>query len=103
MKNCIKILLAATLLTATLASCNKLEVTLPKGPQGEQGIQGVKGADGLTAYEVWVNAVKNGDVGGWDKSKTEVHDYFLYLKGEQGEKGDKGDGGDAGKSAYDLW
>ena len=100
MKHFIKTLAAFVLLAAASVSCNKLEVTLPKGPQGDQGIQGVTGKDGLTAYEVWVNAVKGGEVRGWDATRTEVYDYFLYLKGE---KGDKGDTGSEGKSAYDLW
>ena len=103
MKHFIKTLAAFVLLAAASVSCNKLEVTLPKGPQGDQGIQGVTGKDGLTAYEVWVNAVKGGEVRGWDATRTEVYDYFLYLKGEKGDKGDKGDTGSEGKSAYDLW
>ena len=80
MKHFIKTLAACVLLAAASVSCNKLEVTLPKGPQGDQGIQGVTGKDGLTAYEVWVNAVKGGEVRGWDATRTEVYDYFLYLK-----------------------
>ena len=93
-------IILAFFLAVALYSCNKLEITLPKGPQGEQGIQGVTGLDGLTAYEVWVKAVGDGVISEWDKSRTEVRDYFLYLKGEKGDKGDKGD---QGKSAYDLW
>ena len=36
MKHFIKTLAAFVLTAAALVSCNKLEVTLPKGPKGDQ-------------------------------------------------------------------
>jgi hypothetical protein len=96
MRNSISIL-AAALMGAALLSCTRLEVTLPRGPQGEQGIQGIAGRDGLTSYEVWSKAVVEGTIPGWDKTKTSVTDYFIYLKGEKGDRGDKGE------SAYEMW
>ena len=47
------------LLGVSMASaCNSLEVTMPVGPRGEQGVQGLPGKDGMSAYELWVKAVK---------------------------------------------
>ena len=97
MRNSIRILAAALMGAAALVSCTKLEVTLPEGPKGEQGIQGISGRDGLTSYEVWLKAVADGTIPGWDKTKTSVSDYFIYLKGE------KGDRGDDGRSAFEIW
>lgn len=97
MRNSIRILAAALMGAAALVSCTRLEVTLPEGPKGEQGIQGISGRDGLTSYEVWLKAVADGAIPGWDKTKTSVSDYFIYLKGE------KGDRGDDGRSAFEIW
>ena len=96
MRNSISIL-AAALMGAALLSCTRLEVTPPRGPQGDQGIQGIAGRDGLTSYEVWSKAVVEGAIPGWDRTKTAVTDYFIYLKGEKGDRGDKGE------SAYEMW
>ncbi len=85
---------AALMGAAVLMACTRLEVTLPEGPKGEQGIAGI---DGLTSYEVWLRAVADGTISGWDKTKTTVSDYFIYLKGE------KGDRGDDGKTAMEVW
>ena len=109
MKSFIKIVAVAMLGSAALVSCNKLEVTLPKGPQGEQGIQGIQGIqgvngkDGISAYDVWVNALKDGTLSDWDSTKTTISDYFLYLKGVKGDKGDRGEKGNDGLSAYEVW
>ena len=79
MKN-LSILTAALLIGAAVqSSCTSLEVTLPKGPQGEQGIQGRSGMDGLSSYDVWVKAVSEGGITGWDGERTSVSDYFIYL------------------------
>ena len=63
MKNIINALASALVVAVMLQGCNTLEVTMPKGPQGEQGIQG---KDGLSAYEVWLQALKDGILTGWD-------------------------------------
>ncbi|MBR1927495.1 MAG: hypothetical protein IJ840_07090 [Bacteroidales bacterium] len=97
MRNFITFFGAALIGAAALLSCTRLEVTLPKGPQGEQGIQGIAGLDGLSSYEVWVKAVADGTIPGWDKTKTGIFDYLIYIKGEKGDRGEKGE------SAYEIW
>ena len=76
-----------------MIACTDVEMQLPKGPQGERG------AEGLSAYEVWVKAVKDGTIKDWTGS-TEINDYFIYLKGKDGADGK--DGSD-GKTAYEVW
>ena len=99
------------LLGVSMASaCNSLEVTMPVGPRGEQGVQGLPGKDGMSAYELWVKAVKEKliDYSG----PVDLTHFFLYLKGRDGIDGKDGkdgkdgiDGKDGrdGKSAYELW
>lgn len=90
---------------AMLGACNTLEVTMPRGPQGEQGLKGEAGKDGLSAYEIWVNSVKDHSVQDWSGG-TAVTDFFKYLKGKDGVNGKDGaDGKDGvdGKTAYELW
>ena len=71
------------LLGVSMASaCNSLEVTMPVGPRGEQGVQGLQGLpgkDGMSAYELWVKAVKEKliDYSG----PVDLTHFFLYLKG----------------------
>lgn len=50
----------------------------------------------MSAYEVWVEEVLAGNID-WPKDRTDVNNFFLYLKGEDGKDGNDG------KSAYDLW
>jgi len=95
--------LAGWLVCLLCASCAvDQHFEFPQGPQGEQGEQGVPG---LSAYEVWLEEIRNNPdyEGGYERV-----DFFLYLKGEQGEPGDDADLGDItlpedGKSAYELW
>lgn len=54
---------------------------LPEGPAGD------------SAYELWVTEVNNGNID-WPKDRTDVNNFFLYLKGEDGQDG---------KSAYEIW
>lgn len=61
-----------------------MDFLLPEGPQG---------ANGLSAYEVWVEAVKGGQID-WPADETTLQDFFLYLKGTEGANG---------LSAYELW
>lgn len=75
------------LLLMTFSCDNELHITMPKGPAGGQG---------LSAYEVWVQAVVDGDIE-WDANQTDIVDYFIYIKGEKGDKGEDG------QSAYELW
>lgn len=86
----IKIILLAACLTIVSAGCVNYTLTMPEGPKGESG---------LSAYELWVNDVKNGVVD-WDPSRTEVNDYFIYRKGQDGKPGKDGQNG---KSAYEVW
>lgn len=78
-------------------SCsNELHMLFPEGPAGPQG------EDGKSAYEVWVEEVNNGTVD-WPKDRTDVNNFFLFLKGKDGKDGVSGSDGDDGKSAYELW
>ena len=65
MKSKINLIAVILIGTAMAAACNTLEVTMPKGPQGEQGVQGVSGKDGLSAYEIWVESIKDKTVSDW--------------------------------------
>ena len=56
-------------------------MTFPEGPAGK------------SAYEVWVEAVNNGEID-WPENRTDINNFFLYLKGEDGQNG---------KSAYEIW
>ena len=58
-----------------------------------------EGPAGKSAYEVWVDGVNDGTID-WPKDRTDVNNFFLYLKGEDGKDGQ--DGAD-GKSAYEIW
>lgn len=69
----------------TFSACdNELHMLFPEGPAG------------MSAYEVWVEEVLAGNID-WPKDRTDVNNFFLYLKGEDGKDGNDG------KSAYDLW
>ena len=46
----------------------------PEGPEGPAG---------KSAYDIWVEAVINGDIE-WPEDRTDVNNFFLYLKGEDG-------------------
>ena len=66
-------------------SCdNELHMLFPEGPAG------------ISAYEVWVEEVLAGNID-WPEDRTDVNNFFLYLKGEDGKNGSNG------KSAYELW
>lgn len=65
----------------------------PEGPEGPEG------PAGKSAYEIWVESVTDGEID-WPADRTDVNNFFLYLKGEDGKDG--ADGAD-GKSAYELW
>lgn len=67
-----------------MAACTDVDITMPKGPKGDTG---------LSAYEFWKEKVADGTVD-WPKDRTEVADFFKYLKGN---------GGKDGKSAFDQW
>ena len=72
-------------------SCsNELHMLLPEGPEGPEG------PAGKSAYEVWVDEVNNGTID-WPQDRTDINNFFLYLKGEDGKAGANG------KSAYELW
>lgn len=77
-----KYLLGVAFLVGLLSfmACNDISILSPPGPAGP---------DGKSAYDVWVDAVTNGDIE-WTAG-TDVSNYFKYLKGEPGE------------SAYDTW
>jgi len=55
-----------------------------------------EGPAGKSAYEVWVEEVLNGTID-WPEDRTDVNNFFLYLKGEDGKNGADG------QSAYELW
>ena len=71
--------------SVTFLSCdNELHMLFPEGPAGK------------SAYEVWVEEVLNGTID-WPEDRTDVNNFFLYLKGEDGKNGADG------QSAYELW
>lgn len=65
----------------SISSCSEMTFDLPQGPQG---------ASGQSAYSIWLEEVNSGHIS-WDKNKTAVVDFFMFLKGE------------SGKSAYEEW
>lgn len=95
--NYIKNAMGLGIIIFLLCSCsNELTIVMPKGPAG------------ASAYEVWVQAVKDGTVD-WDADRTDLANFFLYLKGQDGKDGQNdtnginGTNGTNGLSAYDLW
>lgn len=60
--------------------CDRVEVLSPQGPRG------------FSAYEVWVNAIRDGKIK-WDQG-TDLANYFKFIKGEKG---------DTGQDAYSIW
>lgn len=77
-----KYVLGIALLAGVLsfASCNNIDILSPPGPQGPEG---------KSAYELWLQALKDGTIE-WS-GETDIANYFKFLKGEPGE------------SAYDVW
>ena len=67
-----------------------------KGKDGKDGQDGKDGVDGLSAYELWIKEVEKGiqdphNPGKeWDKSKTEVNDFWYFLTGADGKDGKNG-------------
>ncbi|MEY8688119.1 hypothetical protein AB9N12_19025 [Bacteroides sp. AN502(2024)] len=64
-----------------------------------RGQKGEKGTKGASAYELWVNDVKNDKIkdknnSAWPKDKIAMTDFYTFLSGTNG---------DNGKSAYELW
>ena len=79
-----KAVLLSVLCITTFSCSNELSMVFPEGPEGPAG---------KSAYEVWVDEVNNGNID-WPKDRTDVNNFFLYLKGEDGKDG---------KSAYEIW
>ena len=80
-----KHVLLSIVCSVTFLSCdNELHMLFPEGPAGK------------SAYEVWVEEVLNGTID-WPEDRTDVSNFFLYLKGEDGKNGADG------QSAYELW
>lgn len=80
-----KQILFSIICSVTFLSCdNELHMLFPEGPAG------------MSAYEVWVKEVLAGNID-WPEDRTDVNNFFLYLKGEDGKDGNDG------KSAYELW
>ena len=87
--NTLKIgILAAILLF--ISGCVKTKIEMPDGPKGDSG---------LSDYELWVKSVKEGLID-WDKTRLEISDFFIFLKGNEGKAGT--DGAD-GADAYEIW
>ncbi len=80
-----KQILFSIICSVTFLSCdNELHMLFPEGPAG------------MSAYEVWVKEVLAGNID-WPEDRTDVNNFFLYLKGEDGKNGADG------QSAYELW
>lgn len=85
------------LISLFLAACSTdLSMHFPQGPEGPAG------NDGKSAYELWVDEVKNGSIP-WSMDEIELSDFFRYLKGKDGKDGQDGQNGQNGLSAYELW
>ena len=87
--------LMAVALLAT--ACGDAKVTMPPGPDGDRG------NDGLTAYLLWKDALKQGTVTDWDANKDTEADFAKYLQGKDGANGTNGKDGKDGESAYAMW
>lgn len=87
--------LMAVALLAT--ACGDAKVTMPPGPDGDRG------NDGLTAYHLWKEALKQGTVTDWDANKDTEADFAKYLQGRDGADGTNGKDGKDGESAYAMW
>lgn len=74
----------------SLSCSDEMHMLFPEGPQGPTG---------LSAYEVWVESVNKGEVD-WPKDRTDVNNFFLFLKGKDGKDGVDGSNG---LSAYEIW
>lgn len=73
-----KHVLLSIVCSVTFLSCdNELHMLFPEEPAGK------------SAYEVWVEEVLNGTID-WPEDRTDVNNFFLYLKGEDGKPGDDG-------------
>nr|DAE30268.1 MAG TPA: hypothetical protein [virus sp. ct5rm7] len=93
MEKVVRIALGLALSLMTLSCSDEMHMLFPEGPQGPQG---------LSAYEVWVKAVENGEVD-WPKDRTDVNNFFIFLKGKDGKDGVDGVDGINGLSAYEIW
>lgn len=65
----------------SVSCANDLRFEMPQGPVGPVG---PKGDSGLSAYEVWMDYINDGNDPEWDGGTT-MADFFLYLKGDPGE------------------
>ncbi|MDO4789772.1 MAG: collagen-like protein, partial [Porphyromonas sp.] len=79
MKSIYKHILLILVFISTIA-CDRIEILSPPGPRG------------LSAYEVWVEAVNNKTIQ-WENG-TDLANYFKYIKGVKG---------DSGKDAFSIW
>ncbi|MDR2882401.1 MAG: hypothetical protein LBU98_01260, partial [Alistipes sp.] len=75
--------------------------TGPQGPVGPVGPIGPGGAPGLSAYQLWLELIADGNVPDphnpeemWDPENDSEADFWYYLKGTKGDKGE---------TAYQLW
>ncbi len=79
---------------------------------GQNGTNGKDGEDGQSAYDLWIEKVKEGllnphdeNGGNWPDNKTSVSDFWEYLRGKDGKDGVDGqDGkpGDPGKPGEQI-
>lgn len=70
--------------------------------------KGDPGAEGQSAYQLWVQEVKSGNVFKdgvqWDTNRTSVADFWEFLSGADGKDGEDGEDGDDGvvKGYYNV-
>ena len=79
-KRCISLIAAFIVSAFGWVACDDIDIVSPPGPRG------------FSAYEVWVESVKNGKIH-WTEG-TDLPNYFKYIKGEKG---------DTGESAFITW
>ena len=57
------------------ASCNRVDNWMPKGDPG---------APGASAYEIWKEELKKGNIAGLNPQESTLQHFFLYLQGHNG-------------------
>lgn len=89
-----KIVLFLISVSMIISCATDVSMELPRGPQGEPG---------KSAYEIWVDAVKQGIAYHWGTGeiwpidRTTLGDFYYFLTGQDGQNGKNG------LSAYEQW
>lgn len=90
------ILSLALIFMVVLSACTPkgTNVLMPEGPAGPTG------PVGKSAYEVWREALLNGEIAQWDTTHNDLANYAKYLLANRTTTGGNGKNGE---SAYEMW